>query len=445
MKTAGVSAAGTIYDGNGEKDGVRNTSLSGHLGYSLTRDLSIDISIRTIRTKLDIDNFGGNFGDDPNNLQDYDATLFKAELRGLFLKSRWEQKLSFSIVDYDRRQSNPVDPVHPLDSEDARFESRMYKLSWQNNLFLHETNTLTFGMEHQIEQGESEYHSMSLFGPFSSVFPFQKAWTTSLYIQDQIRLGGMFFATVGSRLDFHSQFVSTITFRIAPSYLIKSTDTRFKATYGTGFKAPSLYQLYAPPTFYAPVGNGGLEPEKSSGWDVGIEQSLLSKKMLLGITYFNNSYKNLILYDYLSGFFNVGRAYSRGIEAFVRMKPLMNLTVSAEYTSTHAKDRDTDEYLLRRPRNKFTTRVQWDFLDNAWLSLNMIYTGKRQDMMWIGWTPTLVTMGDFLLLNAALTYELSKGFELFLRVDNILDAEYELVKGYGTYGRAFYTGFQVKL
>ena len=445
LKTDGVSAAGSSYEGNKERDGVRNASFSGHVGYSPAPNISMDFSMRFIRTRLEIDEYGGDFGDDPNKSQDYDAVLWKGEIRGLFLNNRWEQKLSFSAVDYDRRLSNPVDADHPVSSEEAAYFSRIYKVSWQNNLFLSESNTLTLGVEHQVEQGESEYRSMSAFGPFTSDFPFQRAQTSSFYFQDRVRVGGALFGTVGARIDFHSQFGSAVTFRMAPSYLIKPWGTRIKATVGTGFKAPSLYQLYAPPTFYAPVGNEFLKPERAVGWDLGIEQILFDGSLLLGAAYFDNSYQNLILYDYLSGYYNVGRARSRGIEVFFRLRPKEVWMISAEYTRTNAKDRDSGEYLLRRPRDKFTARIQWNPRRGFQLSMNLIYTGKRQDMMWIGWTPAPVTMADFTLLNAAVSYEPIKGLELFLRIDNILDASYELVKGYGTYGRAVYAGFQFRL
>ena len=90
-----------------------------------------------------------------------------------------------------------------------------------------------------------------------------------------MKIAGRFFATAGARLDRHTRSGTAVTYRIAPAYFLEATGTRFKATLGTGFKSPSLYQLYAPGTFWGPIGNERLKPEESRGWDAGIEQYLL--------------------------------------------------------------------------------------------------------------------------------------------------------------------------
>src|SRR5208282_2321652 len=83
------------------------------------------------------------------------------------------------------------------------------------------------------------------------------------------------------------------TFRVAPVYLVPVTDTKLKASYGTGFKAPSLEDLYVNflPSFLA---NPNLKPEESSGWDAGFEQPIANDRFRFGSTYFRNDIRNLI-------------------------------------------------------------------------------------------------------------------------------------------------------
>ena len=443
LATEGVSAAGSAYSGNQEKDGVRNQSFSWRFDVKPRENLSFDIVLKSINTRLDIDNFGGAYGDDPNNVQTYDAFLFKTGFKGLFLNNRWEQKFYVSLLENDRQYDNPKDEQNPFSSEDAFYKSRIFKIDWQHNLFLNKTNTLTFGFEHLREQGESEYNSMGLYGPFSSFFPLKKAHLTSAYVQDKIRLADRFFAAVGARLDSHNRFGSAVTFRIAPSYYIETTGTRLKATYGTGFKAPSLYQLYAPGTFWGPVGNEDLEPERSTGWDTGFEQSFFGNRFLLGATYFHSNYENLVLFDYVMGYVNVGEAVSTGAEVFLKGQPVENMSFSASYTRTDAKDKKTDSFLLRRPRNKFSASMDFSFKKKANITLTILHIGEREDMAWIGWTSTRMTMDAFTLLNGTVSYNLIPGFEIYMRLDNILDSEYELVKGYGTLGFAIYGGIKI--
>ncbi len=440
--TDGFSAASTNYEGNKEVDGHRNLSLSGRIGFDLAANLSLDFSVRRIDTETDLDNAGGDFGDDPNHVQRYDSLFFMGQARGLFLRNRWQQTLKVSVVDYNRTSSNPVDEYNPFLSEESEFKSKLWKLDWQNSLFLHESNTLTFGLEHQQEQGESWYRSESMFGPYESVFPRQKAHNTGLYVQDQLRIDEQFFLTAGIRYDNHSQAESSTTYRIAPAYIIDHTGTKIKGTWGTGFKAPSLYQLYAPATLYGPAGNENLRPEKSAGWDLGLEQNFLDNTLLLGFTYFSNAFEDLIDYDFTQGYINISKAHTRGVEAMVSARPHPSLSFLSTYTRTEAKNTETDEYLLRRPKDKFTARLDWRFVARANIHLSLIYVGEREDLYWLDWTPTPVTLDSYTLLNAAGFYEVFKSIELFLRLDNILNSDYETIKGFGTAGLSIYGGIK---
>jgi vitamin B12 transporter len=440
--TDGFSAASTNYAGNEEADGHRNLTLSGRIGFDLSQSLSLNFYARRIETETDLDNAGGDFGDDPNHVQWYNSLFFMGHARGLFLRNRWEQNLKISVVDYHRTSSNPVDESNPFLSEESEYKSQLWKIDWQNSLFLHETNTLTFGLEHQREQGESWYRSESVFGDYQGLFPRQKAHTTGFYVQNQFRFAGRLFLTAGIRHDNHSQTESSTTYRIAPAYLIESTGTKFKATWGTGFKAPSLYQLYAPATLFGPAGNENLKPEKSTGWDLGMEQNLLNNALKLGFTYFTNIFEDLIDYDFTQGYINISKARTKGAEVTFIARPIAALNIFATYTRTEAKNTETDEHLLRRPKNKFTARLDWEFLKGANIHLAIIYVGEREDLYWLDWTPTPVTLESYTLLNAAGFFEVIKSLKIFLRLDNILNSDYETIKGFGTPGFSVYGGIK---
>jgi vitamin B12 transporter len=440
----GFSAAGDRYQGNIESDGSRNLTLAGKLGFRLRNNLEINLGLRSIRSKVDIDNFGGDFGDDPNNVQNYDAQLFNAGARGLFLRNRWESKLNLSYLTYDRQQENPVDDIHPFDSDRSRFQSSLVKLDWQNNIFAHPSSTVTGGVELSREEGESEYNSESQWGPFASLFPKKSARNVGLYLQDRIQWSGRLFAALGLRYDHHSHAGGAFTFRLAPAFLISETGTRLKATLGTGFKSPSLYQLFAPATLFGPVGNEELEPERSLSWETGIEQNLWQDKVLLGALYFSNRFDNLIDYDYFRGYINIGQASTQGLEMFVRTHPLSNLIMGVEYTRMKARDEDSGDTLLRRPKHKISARFHYSFLKKGSLALNLIYIGEREDEFWSGLASERVTLASYTLLNAALGYDILPYMDAFVRVDNLLDQRYEAVKGYGTPGLSIYGGLRLK-
>ena len=438
----GFSAAGDRYQGNFEGDGSRNFTLAGKLGFKLKNNLDINLGLRSIRSRVDIDNFGGDFGDDSNNIQEYDTLLFNAGARGLFLRSRWESKLNISYLTNDRQQENLVDDIHPYDSDHSRFQSSLVKLDWQNNIFAHAFHTVTGGLELSREEGESEYYSESQWGPFASLFPKKNAHNIGLYLQDRIQWGGRLFAALGLRYDRHSQAGRALTFRLAPVFLISETGTRLKATLGTGFKSPSLYQLFAPATFFGPVGNADLEPERSLSWEAGIEQNLWQERIVLGVLYFSNHFDNLIDYDYIQGYLNIGQAATRGLEMFLHTHLLSDLMMGVEYTHLDAREKDSGETLLRRPKHKISARMHYGIRDKGSLALNLTYIGEREDEFWSGMASERVTLNSYILLNAALGYDIFSNLDVFIRMNNLLDQQYEVVKGYGTPGLSIYGGLQ---
>jgi vitamin B12 transporter len=443
--TEGISAAGTAYAGNYEKDGYHNLSFSGRLGLSLKNNLEADLIVRATSAKSEIDNFGGSWGDDPNNTQDYRSLFLRGQFRGLFADNRWEQKAGFSYIRSTRKHDNPVDEIHPFDAEKGAFKGALMKIDWQNNIFLGAENTLTFGADVSREQGESDYTSFSSFGLYESPFPMQKADKAGVYMQDQMRFANRFFAAIGARLDHHSRSGWALTYRLAPAYFLESTRTKFKATIGTGFKSPSLYQFYAPGTFWGPIGNVNLKPEESTGWDTGVEQFFLDGAALAGITYFQSDFRNLIDFDFSLGYINIGRARTRGLEICAEARPGENLHCRLSYTRLEARGLTSGVALLRRPRDKFTARVDCDFLRKWALNVLAVYTGERSDKDFSDWIGRDVTLPHYILVDATLSFRVRPGAESFVRFDNLLNTKYETVFGYGAPGFAVYGGIKVGL
>jgi vitamin B12 transporter len=440
----GFSAAGKQYEGNTENDGYRNLTISGSLGFHLPNNIDINLGIRNINSRLEADAAGGDFGDDPNYVQNYDTMQLFGSAKSLFVRNRWESKLTFSYLEYDRKHENPTDDMHPTDSDRSHYRSNLFKLDWQNQIFAHEAHNLTLGAEYGNERGESEYYSESMWGPYESLFPEKQAHNFGLYVQDRVRLAGRFFAALGARYDHHDQAGGAFTYRLAPAYYLEPTGTRFKATLGSGFKAPTLYQLYAPPTFWGPIGSEDLKPESSTGWEGGIEQELLDRSVILGALYFSNTFKELIDFDYVQGYHNVGKATTRGGEFFLRAYPTPQLLLAAEYTRTETRNEDTGEKLLRRPRDKFVAKFNYNFLRRGHLAVNLIHIGEREDLFFEDFQSTRVTLGSYTLLNLAAAYDVIPSLQVFLRMDNILNQEYEMIKGYGTPGFSVYLGFRLK-
>ena len=443
-RTAGISAAAKSY-GNAEKDGYRNLSLDGRFGYSFTPASRLTLTVRATTARTELDDFGGPGGDDPNNVQNYGTLLVSGRYRGLSSTGRWERTVSVSWIGTRRENDNPTDPAHPADSDHALYHSGLLKLDWQNNFFLRPTHTLTAGLETSSESGSSDYVSESAYGPYESAFPSARAGSAGLYVLDHWEVGGRFFATAGVRADDHSRSGAAVTFRVAPAYLIPATGTRFKASLGSAFKSPSLYQLFAPATSFGPVGNPLLRPERALGWDAGVEQSWAGGRALLCVTWFESSFRDLVDFDYAAGYINIGRARTQGLEVSAEIRPVRGPRLLASYTRLSARDKDTGEELLRRPRDKFSAETGVHLRGGFDLAAHVLWVGSRPDRDFSVYPYPTVTLPGYALLDLAVTKSLGSGFEIFARAENLLNADYQTVWGYGSPGLTFRTGFRLTL
>ena len=438
--TDGISSAGKEY-GNHEKDGYHATSLSTRLGITPSRALDVDCIIRYLDTRAEMDNGGGAGLDDPNSVARSEQLFVRGQGRLSLFDDFWEQTMGVSFSNLEREYRNNTDTSHPTDMERGNYHGDSLSFDWQHTLRLHRTNTLTLGVETREDKAHSDYYSESMWGPYASVFPKESDRITGYYLQDRISLWDSWFTTLGVRLDDHSRFGTEVTYRFTSSYLIKQTDTRFKGSYGTGFKAPSLYQLYEPT-----YGNQALNPEKSEGWDIGVEQAFLEGRMLLGATWFSNDFEDLIEFD--SGtarYRNTARAESYGVEVTAAVTPLEDLTLRAGYTWTKTKDKSTGLELLRRPENKFTLDANYRFLEKGNVNLEIAYQGKRHDNYFdpMTYASTRVDLGGYLLVNLAASYDVTEWLQVYARVNNLFDRKYEEVYGYGTAGIGGYGGVKV--
>ncbi len=434
LDTDGISSAGEDY-GNDERDGYENVTASARIGLTPSDNFDIDFILRFTDTETDLDAFNGPGGDDPNYRSDYQSLALRTEARLLLFNELWEQKLGLSLTDYDRDTRDDKDAVRPNDAVRSSFKSNLYKIDWQNNLYLHKTNTLTVGIEYEEEELDVEdFQDQSwMFAPTTEEYD-EKTNTTGYYLQDQIKLWDSFFTTLGIRHDDHEEFGSHTTYRIASTYSFKQTGTKIHATWGTGFKAPSLAYLYDPSS-----GNPDLDPEKSKGWDVGIDQPFWNNRASISLTYFENDFEDLIILDYSTWpaiAKNINEAKTKGVELGFTLNPLTDLLLSLSYTYTDAVEEETGDQLLRRPRNKFSANINYKFLDRGNANLNILYVGERDD--YVGWSVS--ELASYTVVNLAVSYKLTDDFRLFGRVDNLFDEEYEEVWGYGTAGIGGYAG-----
>jgi vitamin B12 transporter len=432
----GISSADSDL-GSRERDGYLNKTYSGMIGLTPEPWLDLDLMVRGTSSRAEIDNGGGSpSNDDGNHIFTTDQWLLRVAPKVRLFDDFWEQTLAFSLTTLDSHDDNPPDADHPGDFIFSVFRSQMVALDWQHTLRLDDANTLIAGAAFREESGETSTDSMSsLFGPFNDELRHLSAWIRSGYAQHRIQILQRLILSAGARIDHHREFGSHATYRGTAAYHLEETDTKLRGTIGTGFKSPSLFQLFSS------FGDPTLKPEESTGWDVGVDQQFLGRRASASVTYFHNDFKNLI--DFNSATFrysNVGRAETHGVEVEARVKPISPLEVRLTYTFTDTEDKSTGDDLPRRARHRAALRADYAVTDKLGVNASLIYTGRRKDLDFSTFPATTVTLPDYSLINLAASYRIAERLEVFVRVDNVLNRDYQEVIGFGAPGTAAYGG-----
>ena len=420
---------------DGENSDYRNITLSGSITDDSLESQSFTFSFRAIDTESELGNTGVPGDLDPNNTGKSKQVFLRAAAT-LTCNDVWEQKLSVSLSDGKREYQNLPDEGHPLDQSESTYDGGLTQVAWLNTFRLEE-KTITAGVETALEKGSSTYWSDGFFGPFSSIFEKEEVRTNSFFIEhiDETAFGSI---GLGYRLDDNHSFKRKSTYRLSVK---KDLSDRFSArgTWGTGVKAPTLFQLYSQ------YGNTGLLPEESRGWDLGVEYSLSSERLSVGCTWFSNVYENLIEYDFLTSTYeNLSDATTEGLEFFLSRAFQNGATVRYSYTHLKTEDEVTGDDLLRRPQSASTLGFSTRPSAKNSLNLTVAYTGKRFDYDYSTWPAQRIRLSDYVLLNLSMHHQITDASSCFVRIENILDEEYEEVHGYESPGFSVYGGAKIR-
>ncbi|HEY1448471.1 MAG TPA: TonB-dependent receptor, partial [Caulobacteraceae bacterium] len=248
-----------------------------------------------------------------------------------------------------------------------------------------------------------------------------------------------------ARYDSDDRFGDKATWRFAPAYTIAATGTVLKASVGTGYKAPTLTELFVSFPAFNFFANPDLKPETSLGYDVGFEQPALDGAIRFGATWFHNDIRDLIETN-ASGtsWENIGRATTYGVESFIAVKATSTLELRGNYTWLIARDDVAQEELLRRPKNKASLTATWQATRRLRLAASLVYVGA-----WVDgnrdFSIERLTTSPYATVDLAGDYDLGHGLTLFARIDNLLDRHYENPVGFDKPGIGAFGGVRLAL
>jgi len=422
LDTKGVSKADEDL-GNTEQDYYHNTNISARLDAQISETVRAGFSVRHSESSMDFDGYGPptwGFAD-ADEVQDTDITSVSTNFdQDIF--DWWQHSIKLGTTETKREYTENG-------SFDSTYKGTTKLASWQHNFFIKDKDTITAGFDYQEESGDVQ----STGGNITE----KKVDTNSLFIQNKWTPFKGFSFTLGMRHDDHQTFGGEDTYKGALAYLYEETGTKIRTSYGTGFRAPSLYQLYSS------YGDPNLNPEESKGYDVGIDQELFERKVLLSVTYFQTEIDQLIDWNWTTWkYYNVGKAKTKGWETSVSFKPLDWLSLDAHYTYTGAKDEtpggtSQGKYLIYRPKHTGGASLNIRPLEKLNVNLNTQYVGKRYRN-----TSNTAEMPSYILVNLAASYEVTQWLQVFGRVDNLTDQNYQSIYQYGEPGIGIYGGIK---
>lgn len=404
LRTDGISAAA----GFPERDGYQNLTFDLAAEHRINEAFAVFGSLLHITAKGEYDDYDED-GRLVDNLENHNNAIISGA------------RVGFDIDLMDGRLKNRFTAqASRTDREDfsdwpGKFIGDRQKIDYQGSFELSERLLLQYGADHEWQRAKTLALTASheLYG----------MWTQAVVEPvDNLVL------TASMRHDQHSVFGGHNTWRVTASYLIDSSQTRFHSSYGTGFRAPSLYELYD-----STWGNTGLKPEKSKSFDIGVEQQFFDGRLVADMTYFQLDVDNRIDWE-PSGYSQSGESIrSRGVELSASYAATNWLQLGASYTYTDAKSA-SGKREGRVPRNMLTLSTvirpaeKWTVSGDIKYVADTVESGR--------------TLKDYVLVNAKAAYQLTDSTEIYLRGENLLNQSYEVSHGYGTPGIAAYAGFK---
>ncbi len=322
------------------------------------------------------------------------------------------------------------------------------KVGWRGEAQLAPGQTLVLGLEK-----ESEWLRTNSTGTLDPGFNFTQTTTTAEtgskagFAELQSEFGKRFFIAANVRYDDDKSFGGHTTWRVAPAFIVPVIETKLKASYGTGFKAPTLTQLYVNNPSYNAVSNPNLRPETSEGYDYGFEQPLLHDRIRFGVTYYRNDIRNLInnTFDpatFTFTYVNVGEATTHGIEAFASIAVTDQLRLRGDYTTVVTRDDTTGLGLRNRPGNKESLTAIWTPNGRFTLSTTVLHVGRAVEFNRDGTVPR-EDSAAYTLVNLAANYEVDRHVAVFGRIDNLFNRHYEEPIGFDRPGFGIFGGIRV--
>lgn len=414
--TDGISAAAS----GTERDGYRQYGGTAKLVVEPVAGIGADVRIYYADSRLQLDGTPA-----PTfrltDTRDYSKAKEVYGYAGLFANfGRVQNRAAFTLADINRDNFEPAVGRAPSFQGRGRSERFEYRGDWRAV----DAVRIVAGAEHENSRFDDRAGTRASTG------------ITSVYGQAIVTPLSRVTLTGGVRYDDHETFGDRTTFG-GNAAIGLGRGTLVRATYAEGFKAPTLFQLFG---F---VGNAALRPESAKSYDLGVEQAL--GRTTLGVTYFQRRTRNQIDFDLGTFTYgNIARARAQGVEAEAVLRPSDTFTVRLNYSHIATQNRSPGANfgrdLARRPRDAANVSADWRSPWGPSLGGTLSLVGDSFDN-----AANTVRLDSYVLAGVRAEVPIGERLALYGRVDNLFDAGYRTVAGYGTWGRAAFVGVRARV
>ncbi len=432
----------------GDADGLEARSATARLGVRLDAGSRVEALIRWRQNRLQLDDAPFQRLDDPD-YRGRDRAWLGAVRAETTLFGAWTTGLRLAVTEDRRRYVNRPDAINFADTDDT-YRSQRRTLDWGNRITLGAIGPfaevgLAFGITHQRETSDSRSVS---FGTVTSTDA--RASSTAYHAGVQGRVWERLDLSLGVRHDQADDYEGFTSWRAGGVLAVPELSSRLRASAGTAFKAPSLFQRFGLiGTFFR--GNPALRPERSFAWETGIETdvALFGRPdfATLGATYFDSRYRQLINFNpAFSSLENIDRAKARGAELSVTLRPADRLEASLAWTITETLDSATGRPLPRRPRNVVALAARMEPVEGLVIAPEVLFTGPSLEGAFAAYD----NLGNAILVpsynkpgtvvNLAASWRLTPQLTAFAEGRNVTGSRFEPANGFATPGRSLLVG-----
>ncbi len=438
-----VSTDGQPNARNGTRDIGRDSyTLSGKGSADLAEGFVLRAAARFIRTEgqfndQDFDPASPTFGfviDSPQTRFVNEAVYALVGARIEALDGRWTHDLSAQVADISR------DTFGPFGRSNSSEGDRI-KASYVSAFRLADAHNLTFAADYEVEGFRNAT-------PGGFAFNGRREIEQIGFVGEYRFAGEAFDLSAALRHDINDRFRDATTFRVGAGYNV-SGSTRLRAAAGSGVKNPGFFELYGfvDGRF---IGNDALRPEKSTGWEVGIDQDL-SDSARLSVTYFDSELEGEIFTTFPPPTFiatpanRTTTSEQRGVEVALNARFGPQWSLDAAYSYVDAEENGREE--VRRARHIASMALTWEAPgDAASATLVVRHNGASLDDAFTdpSFVPVRVTLDDYTLVGVNARARLADGIAAFARIENLLDEDYEQVFSFVSPGRSAVVGVEAR-